>query len=91
MEKTVSERALIQRINRRIGGYDAKTHTVWGERLYVARGVTDRSTGLFYENRDLGRYYTIDIYSNFLVHSHLDLEQYGREIGALSERETLET
>jgi hypothetical protein len=90
MEKTVTESALIRRINRRIGGYDRKSCTTWGCRLRVARGFTDRSTGLFYENGDLGRYYTLDNYSNGLVDDHIDLEQYGREVGALADWEQVQ-
>jgi hypothetical protein len=82
MNKTVSEQALIKRINRRIGGYDAKTCTVWGERLRKNRSYRSYS--------DLGWFYTVDMYSNFLANAHIDLEQYGREVGALTGREALE-
>jgi hypothetical protein len=81
MNNKVSERALIQRINRRIGGYDAKTCTVWGERL--RKNSSERGYS------DLGWFYTVDMYSNYVTSAHLNLEQYGREVGALTEREAL--
>jgi hypothetical protein len=81
MRNTVSERALIQRINRKIGGYDRRTCTAWGERLHKTRG--DRSWS------DLGPFYTIDWNSNVIGDTHINLEQYGREVGALAERESL--
>ncbi len=82
MNKTVNEQALIKRINRRIGGYDAKTCTVWGKRL--RKNSSDRSYS------DLGWFYTVDMYSNHVASPHIDLEQYGREVGALTGREALE-
>jgi hypothetical protein len=80
--KQVSENALIQRINRRVGGYDIETATVWGERLHKARLYPGG-----YEDANVGRYYTVDCYSGFLAQSHLSLEQYGREVGALAPNE----
>jgi hypothetical protein len=82
--KQVSENALIKRINRRIGRYDAKTYTVWGETLRKARLYPGG-----YEDMNLGRYYTIDNHSNGLTGAHIDLEQYGREVGALATWEAL--
>lgn len=81
MEKTISERALIQRINRRIGGYDRKTCTAWGERLHKLRG--DRWW------TDLGSYYTVDWNTGNLRDRHIDLEEYGRGTGALGPNEQL--
>jgi hypothetical protein len=81
MRNTVSERALIQRINRKIGGYDRGSCTAWGERLRKTRG--DRAWS------DLGSFYTIDWNSNVIGDTHINLEQYGREVGALAERESL--
>ena len=81
MRNTVSEGALIKRINRKIGGYDRKTCTAWGERLRKLRG--DRSW------MDLGSFYTVDWNTGNLGDTHINLEQYGREVGALAEREAL--
>lgn len=84
MKKIVRERALIERINRRIGGYDARTSTVWGNRLHVERYYPGG-----YENPNLGRYYTVDQYQNSVQRTHIDLERYGREVGALAGDETV--
>ena len=81
MEKTVSEGALIRRINRRIGGYDRKTCTAWGKRLRKLRG--DRWW------LDFGSYYTVDWNTGNLGDTHINLEQYGREVGALATWEAL--
>jgi len=85
MTNEVSERALIQRINRRIGGYDRKTCTAWGERLCKARGYfapwgTDVA------------YYTVTNDGNTVMDAlqrSSDLERYGREVGALAEWEAV--
>ena len=67
----VSMRALIQRINRRL----AKD----GERLHRYRG------GQW--STDLGEFYIVDEYRNFLVRGHVDLAALGRELGVLQEWE----
>jgi hypothetical protein len=80
----VSERALIQRINRRIGG--VANRTAWGERL--RKNSSDRWYG------DLGCYYTVDLISNAVtcrLGNLEQLEQYGREIGALTTSEEVAT
>jgi hypothetical protein len=85
MKTTVSKRALIQRINRRIGGYDRKSSTAWGEQLRTNR--SERCYG------DLGWWYTVDRHSNVItgsISSREALEQYGREVGALAEREEVQ-
>jgi len=81
MRNKVSEGALIQRINRRIGGYDRKTCTAWGKRLRKLRG--DRWW------LDFGSYYTVDWNTGNLRDRHIVLEEYGREVGALAEWEAL--
>jgi len=63
----VSRRALIQRINRRL---DARQ-----EKLCVTRGQRMRM--------DVGDYYVVDYNRNFVVASHVDLEEWGRELDAL--------
>jgi hypothetical protein len=67
----VTERALIQRINRKLRQD--------GEVMKVARGAQAESQH--------GRYYTIDLHRNYLIHDHLDPETVGREIGVLAEYE----
>jgi hypothetical protein len=67
----VTERALIQRINRKL--------LKDGEVMKIARGARAAS--------NLGRYYTIDINRNSLAHDHLDPEAMGRKLGVLAEYE----
>jgi hypothetical protein len=38
---------------------------------------------------DLGWYYVVDVWNNWFVASHVNLEQLGREVGALAEWEAL--
>jgi hypothetical protein len=83
MRNTVSERALIQRINRKIGGYDRGSCTAWGERLRKTRG--DR----WWSN--LGSFYTVDWNSNLICDTHINLERYGREVGALAAYEGVQS
>ena len=70
----VSTRALVQRINRRLAGK-------W-QRLKTTRG--DRAQS------ELGDYYVIDTKHNSLVATHVNLEAYGRELGALQKWERWE-
>lgn len=70
---SVSERALIDRINRRMGEHEC------------VRVCDERSRSF----HDLGRYYALDLYRNTIIASHLDLEKFGREIGALNPGESL--
>lgn len=75
----VSERALFQRINRRLKQKD--------QLLRTARGVWDGPR--WYENSDLGRFYIIDIHRNTLVSTHVDLEAYARKLDVLAPWEEL--
>ena len=70
---TVSIRALIRRINRRLAHkYEilrkTRSHRWWS---------------------DLGDYYVLDWNLNFVVASHVDPETLGRELGALKSWETV--
>lgn len=38
----------------------------------------------------LGDYYTVDLNSNAVIHTDIDLEAYGRELGCLEEYEELD-
>ncbi len=77
MEKIpVSKPALIKRINRRL----AKEGRL-GYQLKKDRGYRWRSS--------LGEYYVLDINRNFIVRTHVNLEAYGNEIGALEPYEEL--
>jgi len=70
----VSERALIQRINRNLRPKS--------EQLHVCR----KNSEWFH---DLGRFHTIQHGTNQVGRRWLDLESYGRELGVLSKSETL--
>lgn len=69
----VSERALIQRINRAL----AKD----GERLRKARSVQTTLS--------VGDYYVLDVQKNFIAHQHVDLDHLGRELKVLHRYEHL--
>ena len=56
----ITERALFQRINRKLGHEDEKICTA---RLYPGG----------YENVNLGRYYRIDMRANMLIDTHVGL------------------
>lgn len=71
----VSKSALIARINRRLRYND--------QRLRVARG--------FWTQWDLGHYWVQDVRRNLVLRKFVDLEQLGRELGALAESEDLAT
>jgi hypothetical protein len=69
----VSERALAQRINRKLA------HE--GQLLKVYKGTR-------YEN-DLGRYYIVGLQTNVVEATHCDLEKIGREMRCLADFEEL--
>ena len=71
----VSERALVQRINRRLA------EEGW-ERLIKAR--TGRA------RQQMGSWFMIDERSKLLVSKFINLEKFGRELGVLGEYERLE-
>ena len=67
--KTLSPKALIGRINRRL----AHEH----EALRTSRGTR--------AEQELGRHYVLDLDRNAILARDIDLESYGRELGVLSE------
>ncbi len=73
MAYTISKRALIQRINRRLKDDGQVLRTARGEGAQI----------------EVGRYYSIDIYHNCLVFKHINLEPYARKLGVLSPWERL--
>jgi hypothetical protein len=77
----VKERALIARINRKLKPDDMQ--------LKKARGYYDRDRDYWYPDSNLGWYYTINTMLNCIVHTFLDLESYGRELGVLAAWEKL--
>ena len=70
----VSERALAQRINRRLARD--------GQMLKSRRGRRWRS--------DLGQYYIVNADRDFIVATRIDPEGYGRKLGVLADWEALE-
>jgi hypothetical protein len=71
--RVVTERALIKRINRRLARDGEKVRKNSNPRHLM----------------DLGWYYVVDVWNNWFVASHVNLEQLGREVGALAEWEAL--
>lgn len=70
----VTMRALIQRINRRL----AKDY----------EQLRKNSSGRW--ATDLGEYYIVNYFNNFLVQGHVDPEGLGRELGVLRDWEDVE-
>jgi hypothetical protein len=72
--KTVTEPALVRRINRKIqGSGDAVRACAYGSSRFLK----------------LGRYYAVDVSTNCIIQYDVDLEQFGRQVGALKENEAL--
>ena len=63
----VSTRALYQRINRALAGRDGNS----------GRRLRNRGQSAL---QDLGTYYVLDIYRNFVIETHVDPEELGREL-----------
>ena len=70
----VSERALVGRINRALRDYD--------------RMIRKNRPGGRAE-LEMGRYFELDTRINGATQYHVDIEQYGRELGVLKEWEEL--
>jgi hypothetical protein len=70
----VTERALIQRINRKL--------EPGLERLKMSRTE--------HMEQQIGRYWVLDLNRNFVRHPHVNLETYARELGVLREWEAVE-
>jgi len=79
MKVPVSPRALQQRINRKLRVED--------EVLRKSRPVYDQGRPIY--NSDLGEFYVVDVNRNFVVAGDVDLQQLGRELGALQNWEEL--
>lgn len=77
----VSERALIQRVNRKLKAEDQK--------LKATRGFWDKGRNLHYEDTNLGWFYIIDVQRNFVVADHVDLAHLARQLGAMAKWEEL--
>lgn len=68
---SVTTRALISRINRRLKRDD--------QMLCTSRGARNRF--------QLGEFFVMDWRHNFIVETHVELEALGRELGALAPHE----
>lgn len=64
----VTERAIIQRINRKLADDDLVLKTTRGANL----------------QRSVGAHYVIDVQRNFITNTHIDPETYARELGVLA-------
>lgn len=72
--KVITEPALVRRINRKIQGQgDAIRACAYGSSNFFR----------------LGRYYAVDVSTNCIIEYDVDLEQFGRQVGALKENEAL--
>ena len=71
---SLSERAVIQRINRKLA------HKY--EKLCKSRG--------WRELQNLGDYHVIDSYRNVLIKSHVNIEELARELGVMADHERIE-
>ena len=69
----VSMRALIRRINRRVGPE--------GGRLRKTRGTNAACV--------VGDYFLVDTRRNIIIHQRVDIEALGRELGVMAEWEEL--
>ena len=69
----VSQRALIQRINRKLRPNHEQVQTARGGRAL----------------QNLARYYRINVWRNVVIQSDLDLEGFARELEAMAEWEKL--
>ncbi|MCC6807838.1 MAG: hypothetical protein IT381_10460 [Deltaproteobacteria bacterium] len=72
----VTERALIQRLNRRLA------QVGW-------HGMSLKKTRSARAFMDLGEFYIVDHENNFVVDRHVDIEEEARELGVLRDWEAL--
>lgn len=73
MQTSVTRRALIARINRKLRPR--------GEKLRTAR-----SQGV---ELDLGRYFVVDVQDNSVMYPHADPEVWGRDLGVIAPSESV--
>ena len=69
----VTEKALYQRINRKLRQRD--------EVLKRSRASTEL---------DLGKYFVVDLHRNAVTSHHIDIEDFGKQIGVLADWESLQ-
>ena len=80
MLTTISEKALIARINRRLKHQE--------EKLFKTRAIYSMGQGPYFDG-NLGEFYILDTRQNLLVAAHCNLEGLGREMGVLTDHETI--
>ncbi len=71
---SVSKRAIIQRINRKLAHTQHQLRTCRRQSQW---------------HRDLGDYYVVELSQNAIAGVDIDLEKYGRELGVLAGWETV--
>ena len=69
----ISERALLQRVNRKLRGSGEQIRTARSPRVEL----------------DLGRYFVVNVRGSFLANHHIDLEALARDLEALKPWEAL--
>ena len=74
LKVSVGRKALLARINRKLKPDLRTVRTLRGNR----------------SRREVGDYYEVDLNRNAIVAMHVDLEDYARELGVLTEWERLE-
>jgi hypothetical protein len=87
---TITESALISRINRKLPHprHDNWTYSGGWEKLRKARRIRD-NRGLTWPNSNLGDYYVVDVMRNRVLATHVSLEELARELGVLRPYESL--
>lgn len=78
MKSTVSSRALVQRINRKLRAEDE-----YGE---VLKKTPEKNTQALVT---LGLYYLLDVRRNCVLRSGVDLERFARQLGVLESDEVI--
>lgn len=77
----VTERALVQRINRKLAAN--------GEVIRVMRPVRDGDR-VYYEHSGLGRFHRVDTDCNGLLDGDVNIVELGRELGVLRAGESFD-
>jgi hypothetical protein len=82
----VSERALVQRVNRKLAEKSEPERLCRTRPTYDTHG-RDPDDPIYNDN--LGRFYTIFVNRNCIAHTHVEIEALARELGALAPYEEL--
>jgi hypothetical protein len=79
----ITERALLQRVNRRLLAMDQTVRRSRPVRAYVDAGYPNPYP------HDLGKFFRINTRNGFLIETHVDLEGLARDVEALAPGEAL--